>query len=81
MFYCVTSNHSGLSSSQEKIIEASIQIPQSLFYHLREQDILLETSSHYIFVSMFANSKLFPTKNDDERIISATVGVKLGKIS
>lgn len=78
LFYCVTTNHSGVSSSQEKVIEASVQIPQSLFYHLREQDILLETSSHDIFVSMFANSKLFPLQNDSERIISDIVGIKLG---
>ncbi|KRT81844.1 hypothetical protein AMK59_5731 [Oryctes borbonicus] len=77
MFYCVTTNHSGVSSSQEKIIEASIQIPQSLFYHLREQDMLFESTSHDIYVAMFSNSKLFPLKNKNERVISDVVGIKL----
>ncbi|KAI4457592.1 g-protein coupled receptor [Holotrichia oblita] len=77
MFYCVTTNQSGVSSSQEKVIEASIQIPPSLFYHLREQDILVESTSHNIFVAMFLNSKLFPTNCKKERIVSDVVGIKL----
>lgn len=78
LFYCMTSNRSGLAEVQDKRIEASIQIPASLFYRLHEQDIILDHVSVKLLVVMYSNGKFFPSRNDDEEVASAVVGMQLG---
>ncbi|KAF2882773.1 hypothetical protein ILUMI_23397 [Ignelater luminosus] len=79
LFYCITSNRPVLSGMQDRIIEASIQIPASLFYQLQQQDIVLDRSMQRILIGMFSNGKLFPVykKYSGLDITTAVVGVKL----
>lgn len=81
LFYCITSSHSVVPVTQNRIVEASIQIPASLFYQIQEQDIELSYGMEQLLVAMFANSKLFPTKGfaDRQDVTSAVVGIKLGE--
>ena len=79
IFYCVTSNNSGVYGNKEKLIEASIQIPATLFLQLQKQGTKLRKGSPKIFISMFSNGKLFPIGNGNTTVNSAVVGLKLGK--
>ncbi|KAF5273055.1 hypothetical protein FQR65_LT04797 [Abscondita terminalis] len=82
LFYCITSNQPVLSGIQDRIVEASIQIPASLFYQLKQQDIRLDQSMQKLLVAMYSNSKLFSLDKVfvDRDITSAVVGVKLGNV-
>nr|XP_022899859.1 adhesion G protein-coupled receptor A3-like [Onthophagus taurus] len=77
LFYCATTNQITKSVTHEKIVEASIQVPILFFHQLRNREILQETLSHKILISMFGDAKFFPIKNQNEIIVSAVVGIKL----
>ncbi|KAF5295990.1 hypothetical protein FQA39_LY12762 [Lamprigera yunnana] len=83
LFYCITSNQPVLSGIQDRIVEASIQIPASLFYQLKQQDIVLDHSMQKLLIAMYSNSKLFPVDNvyKNRDITSAVVGLKLGDLA
>lgn len=71
LFYCIPTNGPVLSELQNKIVEASVQIPASLFLKLnREKEKVL-------IVTMLRNSKLFST--DDFSPASAIVGLGLSR--
>ncbi|KAK5649954.1 hypothetical protein RI129_000983 [Pyrocoelia pectoralis] len=82
MFYCITSNQPVLSGMEDRVVEASIQIPASLFYQLQQQDVVLDHSMQKLLIVMLSNSKLFRLDNlyIDRDITSAIVGVKLGNL-
>nr|CAD7401289.1 unnamed protein product [Timema cristinae] len=80
VFHCSTSNTTALIGT--KVIEASIQVPSSLFYQLQMQGAHTQ-SSQEILVSMYENSWLFPqTLHQEEmEITSIVVGTKLVNVN
>ena len=78
-FHCSTSNRTLLESS-DRIIEASIQIPASLFTQL-EMHGKLTHNIWQLIISMYENNNLFPSlSNSNEDVTSCVIGSKLGKI-
>ncbi|XP_046386028.1 adhesion G protein-coupled receptor A3 [Ischnura elegans] len=84
LFYCSPSNKSSIVSTPDKIIEASIQVPSTLFYQLELQGYQLPPTPPQIMASAFENSRLFPRiltntmkHNDGKEITSCVVGSKL----
>ncbi|KAB0802967.1 hypothetical protein PPYR_05153 [Photinus pyralis] len=82
LFYCITSNQPVLSGMEDRVVEASIQIPASLFYQLQQQDIVLDHSMQKLLIVMLSNSKLFHLDDiyTDRDLTSGIVGVKLGNL-
>ncbi|KAG8237517.1 hypothetical protein J437_LFUL017567 [Ladona fulva] len=67
-----------------KIIEASIQVPATLFHQLEAQGYQLPNPPHKLMVSAFENSRLFPRilpnsmkHGDGKEVASCVVGSKL----
>ncbi|XP_017780514.1 PREDICTED: adhesion G protein-coupled receptor A3 [Nicrophorus vespilloides] len=82
LFHCVTYNPSATSVSQERDVEASVQIPPSLFYQLQEQDVVLDKVPLTLLVTMFSSSKFFPKlEKEGHEVTSSVVGVKLGNVT
>lgn len=66
-----------------QVIEASVQVPPSLFYQLEMQDIPAATSRQ-LMVAMYDNGHLFPrisSANNSREVMSCVIGVKLGRYS
>ncbi|XP_065170512.1 LOW QUALITY PROTEIN: adhesion G protein-coupled receptor A3 [Atheta coriaria] len=81
IFHCVTQTHnkSNAMIAQNKVIEASIEVPSNIFYQLQEVDIMLSAGN--VRVGMYDDARFFPLAGGDrERIISAVVGVKLDNL-
>lgn len=77
IFHCSTSNKTTLLGTSDKVIEASIQIPSSLFYQLDMQG-KSAASIRQLIVSMYENNHFFPAvKNGDEDVTSCVVGSSL----
>ncbi|XP_066991624.2 adhesion G protein-coupled receptor A3 [Anabrus simplex] len=77
-FHCSTSNTSGLFGGT-KVIEASIQIPASLFHQLDIQGVSVG-SPQQLLVSTYENNRLFPrilASDDKKNIASCIIGTKL----
>ncbi|XP_071443101.1 adhesion G protein-coupled receptor A3 [Hetaerina americana] len=84
LFYCFPSNKSSIIGAPDKIIEASIQVPSTLFYQLELQGYQLPSTPPQIMASAFENSRLFPRiltntmkHSDGKEITSCVVGSKL----
>ena len=65
-----------------QVVEASVQIPPSLFYQLEMQNMPV-LPTHQLIVSMYENSHLFPhlhsnNTNDRWDVVSSVIGAKLG---
>lgn len=77
LYSCTKSNKSGCLRTHDKILEASIQIPASLFQQLESQGKPAAVAQELI-VAMFKNTNLFPmTYNSSRYISSPVVGAKL----
>lgn len=69
-----------LQSDLFQVLEASIQIPASLFHQLELRG--KPSNSHQIMVSIYDNAKLFPTLFNVNRTVSSPiVGAKLGELN
>lgn len=78
-FHCSTNNRTTLLGSSDRVIEASIQIPSSLFTQLEVQG-KLTNNIWQLIVSMYENNNLFPGPlNSYEDVTSCVIGSKLGK--
>ncbi|KAL0269452.1 UNVERIFIED_CONTAM: hypothetical protein PYX00_007178 [Menopon gallinae] len=76
-FHCSTNNKTVLLGSSDRIIEASIQIPTTLFYQLERQGKSTRDFRQLI-VTMYENNKFFPTIEDSvEDVTSCVIGSKL----
>ncbi|XP_014276232.1 adhesion G protein-coupled receptor A3 [Halyomorpha halys] len=74
--HCSKSNKSGVLLTHDKILEASIQIPASLFHQLERQGKTATVKE--LIVGMFDNTNLFPMTYNSSRVISSpVVGAKL----
>ncbi|KAK3928787.1 Adhesion G protein-coupled receptor A2 [Frankliniella fusca] len=78
IFQCSEGNNTAFLSSQEDLIEASIQIPPSLLEKLG----LPVLPSYQLLISMFENGHLFPRlnrndSNDRWDVASSVIGAKL----
>lgn len=63
------------------MIEASVQVPSTLFYQLEMQDVPTATSRQ-LMVAMYDNGHLFPrisSVNSSKEVMSCVIGVKLGR--
>lgn len=76
--HCSSTAETWTPNDGDKVMEARIQIPATIFQHLRYQDNFVV--SQRMFMAMYSNSKLFPSfyKNETESYTSV-IGVKLGK--
>lgn len=79
LFQCVNANQSILTGIQNRLIEASVQIPANIFYNLNEDQIAFKKHSHTLIIVMYRNSNFFPVKTENKEIASSVVGVQLGK--
>lgn len=82
LFICSTSNSTSFLES--KVIEASVQVPSTLFYQLEKQGHSV-TSSRQLLVSVFENNWLFPSipfnsSRPERDITSCVIGAKLAGI-
>ncbi|BET01855.1 LRRCT [Nesidiocoris tenuis] len=76
IFNCSTSTTTSIRIPHDKVLEASIQIPASLFHQLELRG--KPSNSHQIMVSIYDNAKLFPTLFNVNRTVSSPiVGAKL----
>ncbi|KAJ4445099.1 hypothetical protein ANN_06898 [Periplaneta americana] len=79
-FHCSTSNTTALLGT--KVVEASIQVPASLFYQLEMQGHPI-ASGQQLVVSVYENNRLFPrivpdpSQQDGRDITSCVIGTKL----
>ncbi|XP_069684373.1 adhesion G protein-coupled receptor A3 isoform X2 [Periplaneta americana] len=79
-FHCSTSNTTALLGT--KVVEASIQVPASLFYQLEMQGHSI-ASGQQLVVSVYENNRLFPrivpdpSQQDGRDITSCVIGTKL----
>lgn len=79
IFHCSTNNKTALLGTGDKIIEASIQIPPSLFYQLEIQGKSTRNVRQLI-VNMYENNNFFPVmRESDEDVTSCIVGSSLGE--
>ena len=68
------------------MIEASIHVPASLFYHIEMMQGKPVLSGQQLVVSMYENNRLFPriylesSQQDGRDIVSCVIGTKLGKL-
>ena len=78
LLHCSMSNRTAIlnTNSGETFIEASIQLPASIFRNVKSSTI-----SHQLMVSMYADNKLFPRINNEDKmdILSSIAGSKLSK--
>lgn len=78
LFHCADSSRSALQTAQNRPIFASVQIPNSLFYQIADQESILK-QSYKLLVAMYENNKLFYFDGEKEDVTTAVVGIKLGK--
>lgn len=78
-FHCSTNNRTGFLGGSDKIIEASVQIPSSLFTQLEMQGKSTHNVLHFeLILSMYENSNFFPgMPNSHEEVSSCVVGSTL----
>ncbi|KAK7870368.1 hypothetical protein R5R35_000539 [Gryllus longicercus] len=76
-FHCSTSNTTALFGGT-RVVEASVQIPPSLFYQLEKQGIST-SQPQQLLVSMYENNNFFPKMDseDDREVESCVIGTKL----
>ncbi|XP_014241185.1 adhesion G protein-coupled receptor A3 [Cimex lectularius] len=76
LFHCSTTNTSSLPVTFDKVFEASIQIPSSLFHQLEIRG--KPSMAQQVMVAIFDSAKLFPTPfNLNRTVLSPIVGAKI----
>uniref|UniRef100_A0A1B6D4N5 Ig-like domain-containing protein n=2 Tax=Clastoptera arizonana TaxID=38151 RepID=A0A1B6D4N5_9HEMI len=76
---CFSAISTGILSTKEKIVEASIQIPPSLFYNLEVQGVPTVSASRLMF-AVYDNGHLFPrivSNNQTREVTSCVIGAKI----
>lgn len=81
LFQCTNVNQSTLMGFQNRMIEASIQIPFNIFSNIKEDHRNFAKNLHTLKIVMYRNNNFFPVKAKNKEIISAVVGTQLGKKS
>lgn len=79
IFQCTSANQSTLMGIQNRVIDASIQIPFNIFYNINDVHVTLKKITHSLIVIMYSNSKFFPVKVKNKEIVSSVIGIQLGK--
>lgn len=77
LLHCSMSNKTAMfnPNSGETQVEASIQLPASLFRNIKSS-----TDTHQLMVSMYSDNKLFPKINNDDNT-DVTTSIAGGKLS
>lgn len=72
--YCTINNKTAMISMKEQTIEASVQLPASLFSHFEDKE-----AAYQLMISMYSNSRLFPKIIDEDNmdISSCIIGSKI----
>lgn len=72
--YCTINNKTAMISMKDQTIEASVQLPASLFSNFEDKG-----AAYQLMISMYSNSKLFPKMIDEDNmdISSCVIGSKI----
>lgn len=76
LLHCATNNRSTTIGLADKTIEASVQLPASLFQQLGGSTI-----AYQLMIAMYGDNKFFPVVNQDENmdVLSCVIGSKLSE--
>lgn len=74
--YCTINNKTTIVSMKDQTIEASVQLPPSLFSHVKYTG-----ATHQLMISMYSDNRLFPNTNETDNmdISSCVIGSKISK--
>lgn len=77
-FHCSSTRDSWQPVLGDKILEASIQIPSTLFNQILPHDRIV--TSQRMFIGLFTNGNFFPDQKNNTKIYGSVAGIKLVNI-